>query len=40
MSWRHRWWRKQELDAQLDKELGFHLEQHIADLIQEGSGPE
>src|SRR5262245_55607465 len=39
MTWWHRLWRKKQLDAQLEKELDFHLEQHIADLIQEGYDP-
>jgi hypothetical protein len=36
MTWWHRLWRRKQLDTQLDKELRFHLDQHIADLIAGG----
>ena len=38
------WWRRlllrKHLDAQLDRELSFHLEQHAADLVTQGVEPE
>jgi putative ABC transport system permease protein len=39
MSWWQRLWRKQPLEAQLDKELSFHLEQHASDLVSLGHTP-
>jgi predicted permease len=39
MNWWRRVWRRRILDAQLDKELSFHLAQHEADLIARGVPP-
>ena len=36
MSWWHRLWHRSKLDQQLEKELGFHIDQHTADLIAQG----
>jgi hypothetical protein len=36
MRWWQRFWRRKQMDEQLEKELGFHLEQHAADLIAQG----
>jgi predicted permease len=40
MRWWQRFWQRKEMDEQLEKELGFHLEQHAADLIAQGYTPE
>jgi predicted permease len=40
MSWLRRLWRRTYLEAQLEKELRFHLDQHVADLIARGYTPE
>src|SRR5215472_17850995 len=40
MRWWQRLWRRKEMDEQLEKELGFHLEQHTADLIAQGYTPD
>jgi predicted permease len=39
MKWWHRLFRRRKLDEELEKELGFHLEQHTSDLIAEGYSP-
>src|SRR5580698_3099027 len=39
MTWWHRLLRRKQMEEQLDKELGFHLEQHTADLIARGHDP-
>ncbi|MGD0436222.1 MAG: ABC transporter permease [Bryobacteraceae bacterium] len=39
MNWWQRLRRRKQMDEQLDKELGFHLEQHMADLIARGCDP-
>lgn len=39
MTWWNRLWSRSKLEAQLDKELRFHLEQHTADLIARGIDP-
>src|SRR5580658_1381752 len=39
MSWWQRLWRRNQMEEQLDKEMGFHLEQHMADLIARGHDP-
>jgi predicted permease len=39
MSWWQRFWRRRQMEEQLDKELLFHLEQHAADLIARGEDP-
>ena len=40
MTWWRRLWRRSELEAQLDAEMRFHLDQHAADLIARGVDPE
>src|SRR5262245_16848114 len=40
MSWLNRLLRRKEMETRLDKELQFHLEEHIADLIAHGHDPE
>ena len=39
MNWWNRLFRRSRLEEQLDKELGFHLELHTADLIERGVPP-
>ncbi len=40
MSWWHRLTHRRQMEAQLEKELRFHIEQHAADLIASGRDPE
>ena len=40
MTWWHRVWRRRTMEAQLDKELRFHVDQHEAELIAQGCAPE
>ncbi len=40
MNWWQRFWRQKEMDEQLGKELGFHLEQHANELIAQGYTPD
>src|SRR5258707_1662963 len=40
MTWWHRWWRRNKLEEQLDKELRFHLDQYATDLISQGLDPD
>ena len=40
MTWWHRLFSRNKLEAQLDKELRFHLEHHTADLVARGFDPE
>ena len=40
MTWWHRLLHRGKMEAQLDKELQFHLDQHIDDLIARGYSPE
>jgi putative ABC transport system permease protein len=40
MNWWQRLWRREKMDEQLDKELHFHLEQQMADLIASGMAPD
>jgi predicted permease len=40
MTWWTRAWRRNTLDAQLEKELRFHLDLHVAELIAQGCAPE
>ncbi len=35
-----RLWRRTQMEAQLEKELRFHVDQHAADLIARGQPPE
>jgi predicted permease len=39
VNWLRRIWHWKELDQQLDKELLYHLEEHIADLVANGLDP-
>jgi putative ABC transport system permease protein len=39
MSWWNRLFRRNRMEQQLDKELRFHVEQHLARLIADGSDP-
>jgi hypothetical protein len=39
MTWWHRLLRRGQMEAQLEKELRFHLEAHAADLIAQGRDP-
>jgi predicted permease len=40
MTWWKRAWRRSTLDAQLEKELRFHLDLHVAELVAQGYAPE
>jgi hypothetical protein len=40
MTWWHRLRRGKEMEEQLEKELGFHLDQYTTDLIAQGQDPE
>lgn len=40
MSWWTRWFRRQRMEDQLEKELRFHLDQHASDLMARGLPPE
>src|SRR5215471_11731451 len=40
MSWRRGWWRRRQMEEQLDKELHFHLDQHTAELVAQGYTPD
>lgn len=40
MAWLSRLLWRNRMEHQLDKELQFHLDQHAADLIARGHGPE
>jgi predicted permease len=40
MSWWFRFRHRSRLEEQLDKELRFHLEQHAADLVEDGRDPQ
>jgi predicted permease len=39
MNWWQRLWRRRQMEEQLDKELRFHLEQHVTELISRGHDP-
>jgi len=39
MRWWNRLWRRSRLEAQLERELRFHLEQHAADFVARGLSP-
>src|SRR4029077_6129383 len=39
MNWLNRFWHREQMDAQLEKELSFHIEEHISDLIAQGYDP-
>src|SRR5438132_9406330 len=40
MTWWQRLFYRRKMETELDKELRFHLDQHIADLIANGHDPE
>lgn len=40
MNWWGRFWRRGQLEEQLEKELRFHIEQHATELIARGQDPE
>jgi len=40
MSWWQRLWHRQQMEDQLEKELGFHIEKHSAELMRRGIEPE
>ena len=40
MNWWQRLWRRKKMEEQLEKELRFHLDQHVNDLVARGSTPE
>ncbi|HTX34518.1 MAG TPA: ABC transporter permease [Bryobacteraceae bacterium] len=40
MTWWQRLWRRARMEEQLEKELRFHREQYIADLVAQGRSPE
>jgi hypothetical protein len=40
MSWWKRLSRRTQMEAQLEKELSFHLEQHTSELVARGIAPE
>ena len=39
MTWWQRLWRRGQMEAQLEKELRFHLDEHAGDLIARGHAP-
>ncbi len=39
MTWWQRLWRRNQMEAQLDKELRFHIDQHAHDLMARGVDP-
>jgi hypothetical protein len=40
MTWWHRFWRRKQMEEQLEKELRFHLDQNTADWIVRGYLPD
>src|SRR5437660_12722667 len=40
MNWWQRLLRRRKMEDQLEKELGFHLDQHASDLIAQGYHPD
>jgi len=40
MNWWNRFWRRQQIDEQLEKELAFHLEEHTSEIIARGCDPD
>jgi len=40
MSWWQRLWRRRQMEEHLEKELRFHLDQHVSELIAQGHNPE
>src|SRR5580704_14454772 len=39
MNWLNRFWHREQMDAQIEKELAFHIDEHISDLIAQGYDP-
>ncbi len=39
MTWWQRFWRRNEMEEQLDKELRFHIDQYASDLVERGQDP-
>lgn len=39
MNWWQRLWRGGQMEAELEKELRFHLEQHASELVAQGHDP-
>src|SRR4026207_1850850 len=40
MTWLNRAWRRNRMEEQLEKELRFHIDHHVAELIAQGYTPE
>ena len=40
MAWMRRLWRRRQLEHELDKELRFHLERQVEDLVAKGVDPQ
>ncbi|HKX31770.1 MAG TPA: ABC transporter permease [Blastocatellia bacterium] len=40
MNWWYRLWHRKRMEEQLDRELRFHLDRHLAELIEAGCDPE
>src|SRR5579864_4303056 len=40
MTWWQRLWRRKQMEEQLEKEMGFHLQEHTNELIAQGRNPE
>src|SRR5258707_264090 len=40
MTWWHSLWPRRQIEEQLEHELGFHQDQHTADLMARGHNPE
>ena len=40
MNWLNRFWHREQMDKQLEKELAFHIDKHISDLVAQGYDPE
>jgi hypothetical protein len=39
MNWR-RWWRREDQDASIEKDLSFHIEERVGDLMRSGTSEE
>src|SRR5579864_2926652 len=39
MNWLNRFWHREQMDAQLEKELALHIDEHMSDLIAQGYDP-
>ena len=39
MGWMSRWFRRERLDQELDRELRFHIDARVQDLIRDGVAP-